>query len=73
MRSAEVGVLFSLLSLRDPCSPWLGSWFPEKTLYCGREAQIFDGQLAASQPTGIIPIDTITWHCEIEVEVIMSD
>lgn len=29
--------------------------------------------LSLPQPTGIISVDTITWHCKIEVEVIMSD
>ena len=69
MWSAWVEVFCSLLSFRHPCSPWLASWFSAKTLYYGREAQIFDGQLAITQPTRIIPVDPITWHGETEAEV----
>lgn len=37
----------------------------------GKAKSLEDNWLSLPQPVGVIPIDTITWCCEIEVEVIM--
>lgn len=56
------------------CNPWLGSWFTAK-LYAMEEKHksLVKSCLSLPQPNGIIPVDTLTCCCEIEVDVIMSD